>query len=217
MKFSRRSFLESAGIAAAVAAANPAEALAVQEQAAPASLPEPIAKLKSRKAEAKPITGEERRQRLERARQLMVENKLDAIMVMGGTSLIYFAGIRWFMSERTFAMVLAAKGEPFYVCPAFEEDRAREQISLGMGAANAELRLWQEDESPYQRIAEGLKDRGLSTARLGAEETVRYVFSEGVGKAAPAGDVIGRSGRLCPPCRANQSNPPGRPPSMAPP
>jgi Xaa-Pro dipeptidase len=190
MKLSRRSFLESGGIAAAVAVTHPSVALAAQEQGATAALPEPIAKLKSRKAEAKPITGEERRQRLERARQLMAENKLDAIMVMGGTSLIYFSGIRWFMSERTFAMVLPAKGEPFYVCPAFEEDRAREQISLGLGAASADLRLWQEDESPYQRIAEGIKDRGLSTARLGAEETVRYVFSEGVGKAAPALQIV---------------------------
>jgi len=170
--------------------ARPEEALAAQEQSAPSALPEPIAKLKSRKAEAKPITGDERRQRLERGRQLMAENKLDAIMVMGGTSLIYFAGIRWFMSERTFAMILPVKGEPFYVCPAFEEGRAREQIRLGMGTANAELRLWQEDESPYQRIAEGLKDRGLSTARLGAEETVRYVFSEGVNKAAPALQIV---------------------------
>ena len=189
MKSSRRSFLQSAGIAA-VALTQTSNALTTQDEAASKSLPEPIGKLKSRKAEAKPITGDERRQRLERARQLMAENKLDGIMVMGGTSLIYFAGIRWFMSERTFAMILPVKGEPFYVCPAFEEDRAREQISLGMGAANAELRLWQEDESPYQRIAEGLKDRGLSTARLGAEETVRYVFSEGVGKAAPALQIV---------------------------
>jgi Xaa-Pro dipeptidase len=189
MKSSRRSFLQSAGIAA-VGLTQTSNALTTQDEAASKSLPEPIAKLKSRKAEAKPITGEERRQRLERARQLMADNKLDAIMVMGGTSLIYFAGIRWFMSERTFAMVLPVKGEPFYVCPAFEEDRAREQISLGMGAANADLRLWQEDESPYQRIAEGLKDRGLSTARLGAEETVRYVFSEGVGKAVPALQIV---------------------------
>ena len=189
-KTSRRNFLQNAGMAAAVAAAQPARALAVQGEAAAKPLPEPIAKLKSRKNEAKPITAQERQERLERARQLMAANKLDAIMVMGGTSLIYFTGIRWFMSERTFAMILPAKGEAFYVCPAFEEDRAREQISLGMGAANAELRLWQEDESPYQRIAEGLKDRGLSTARLGAEETVRYVFSEGAGKAAPALQIV---------------------------
>jgi Xaa-Pro aminopeptidase len=190
MKFSRRSFLETAGIAAAVALAKPDVALAEQAESASKPLPEPIAKLKSRKAEAKPITADERRQRLERARQLMAENKLDAIMVMGGTSLVYFAGIRWFMSERTFALILPVKGEPFYVCPAFEEDRAREQIAAGPSGNNPELRLWQEDESPYQRIAEGLKDRGLSSARLGAEETVRYVFSEGVGKAAPALQVV---------------------------
>jgi len=177
-------------MAAAVAAVQPVRALDVQGESAAKALPEAIARLKSRKSDARPITAEERQERLDRARQLMSANKLDAIMLMGGTSLIYFTGIRWFMSERTFAMILPAKGEAFYVCPAFEEDRAREQITLGMGAANAELRLWQEDESPYQRIAEGLKGRALSTARLGAEETVRYVFSEGVGKAAPALQVV---------------------------
>jgi Xaa-Pro dipeptidase len=190
MNPTRRHFLQSAGIAAAVAATQTGRALTLQGEAASKPLPDPIAKLKSRKAEAKPITADERKQRLERARQLMVDSKLDAIMVMGGTSLIYFTGIRWFMSERTFAFILPAKGDPFYVCPAFEEDRAREQIAGGLGSANAELRLWQEDESPYQLIAEGLKDRGLASARLGAEETVRYVFSEGVAKVAPALQVV---------------------------
>src|SRR5262249_622205 len=129
MKSSRRSFLQSAGIAATVALTNPGTAVAAQGQGEGGgrSLPEPIAKLKSRRAEAKPITPEERQQRLDRARQLIVSNKLDAILLMGGTSLVYFTGIRWFMSERTFAMVLPAKGDPFYVCPAFENDRAREQ------------------------------------------------------------------------------------------
>ena len=91
--------------------------------------PEAIAKLKSRKNEAKPITTAEREQRMERARQLMAENKIDAIMVMGGTSLVYFTNIHWWMSERLFAVILPVKGNPFYVCPAFEEDRAREQIA----------------------------------------------------------------------------------------
>jgi Xaa-Pro dipeptidase len=184
MTFSRRCFLEGSGIAAAVALANPA-ALAQQPESA-AKLPEPIARLKSRKSEAKPITADERRQRLERAKQLVAANKLDAILIMSGTSLVYFTGIRWFQSERFFSIVIPAKGEPFYVCPGFEEDRAREQISSGLGATDAEVRLWQEDESPYQRVAEGLKNRGLASGKIGAEETVRYVFSEGIGKAAPA-------------------------------
>ena len=187
MGLSRRRFLETGGIAAAAALANPTFASAQQNE--PAKLPEAIASLKSRKAEAKPITTDERHQRLEQARQLMAANKLDAILIMGGTSLIYFTGIRWFMSERYFSIVVPAKGEPFYVCPAFEEDRAREQIS-GLSASDAEVRLWQEDESPYQRVAEGLKNRGLSSGRVGAEETVRYVFSEGIGKVAPAVQIV---------------------------
>ena len=184
MKLSRRHFLETAGIATAVTLAQPGSALAAQDEGGK-KLPEPIAKLKSRKAEAQPITTAEREQRMERARELMAENKLDAIMIMGGTSLVYFSNIRWWMSERTFALILPVKGSPFYVCPAFEEDRAREQIASGPGGTNAEVRTWQEDESPYQRIAEGLKDRKLSAGSVGMEETVRYVFSEGLSKAAP--------------------------------
>jgi Xaa-Pro aminopeptidase len=183
MNFSRRHFLETAGIATAVTLARPGAALAQTESAG--KLPEPIARLKSRRDEAKPITTAEREQRMERARQLMAENKIDAIMVMGGTSLVYFSNIHWWMSERTFALILPVKGTPFYVCPAFEEDRAREQIAGGPGGNNPEIKLWHEDESPYQRIADGLKDRGLTNGKLGMEETVRYVFSEGVGKAAP--------------------------------
>jgi Xaa-Pro dipeptidase len=55
-----------------------------------------------------------------------------------------------------------------------------------MDETNPEVRLWQEDESPYQRVAEGLRDRGIKTGRLGMEETVRYVYTEGVANAAPA-------------------------------
>ncbi len=185
----RRRFLQNAGIAASVALAQPGSAFS-QNPPEAKFIPEPIAKLKSRKDEAKPITPAEREQRLERARQLIGENKLDAIMMIGGTSLLYFTGIHWWLSERLFAMVLPVKGSPFYVCPAFENDRAREQIALGMGDAKPEVRLWQEDESPYQRVAQGLKDRGLTTGKLGMEETVRFVYTDGVGKAAPTLQIV---------------------------
>lgn len=185
MSFTRRNFLQTAGLATTGLLIS-SEHAAGQAESDSKSLPPAIARLKSRKAEATPITVAEREQRLERARQLMAENKLDAIMVMGGTSLVYFSNIRWWMSERLFALILPVKGNPFYVCPGFEEDRAREQIASGPGGNNPEIRLWQEDESPYQRIAEGLKDRGITSGHLGMEETVRYVFFEGVSKAAPS-------------------------------
>src|SRR5205823_9296442 len=132
-----------------------------------------------------PTTTEERGERQEKARRLMADNKLDAILLTEGTSLTYFSGIHWGGSERLFAMVLPVKGNVFYVCPAFEEGRAREQIAKAPGAEQADVRIWQEDGSPYQRVAQGLNDRGLSTGTLGMEETVRFVFSQGIGKASP--------------------------------
>ena len=86
---------------------------------------------------------------------------------MEGTSLRYFTGIRWWGGERTFALILPAKGAAFYVCPAFEEGRAREQISNSPDGAQVDVRIWREDENPYQRIAQGLKERGIATGGLG--------------------------------------------------
>jgi len=148
-------------------------------------LPSSIAALKSMKDQATPISNDERRERQEKARQLMETHHLEAILLMEGTSLDYFTGIRWWGGERMFAMVLPAKGAAFFVCPAFEEGRAREQISKSADSEKADVRIWQEDESPYQRIAQGFEDRGIASGRIGIEETVRYVFSEGIGKAAP--------------------------------
>jgi Xaa-Pro dipeptidase len=138
------------------------------------------------KSLAHPITAEERRSRIARARELMAANHLDAIVIAPGTSLVYFSDIHWWPSERFFAMVLPAKGNPFYVSPAFEEGRAREQVARGPLGDTADVRIWQEDESPYARLAEGLKDHGIATGRVGCEETMYYVFSSNLAKAAPA-------------------------------
>lgn len=149
------------------------------------ALPSAIASLPSMRNQARPITAAERGGRLAKARRLMAEQKLDAMLLTGGTSLVYFSNIRWGISERLFAMVVPAKGEPFYVCPAFEEDRAREQIARGPLAASPDVRTWEEDASPYALLAGGLRDRGIATGRVGIEETVRFVFSHGLAAAAP--------------------------------
>jgi Xaa-Pro aminopeptidase len=180
---SRRRFLE-AGSIAAVAAASSTQLTAEAAECAGDKLPPAIAALKSRKEEAKPITREERAQRWERARQLMAENALDAILLMEGTSLKYFTGIRWWGGERTFALVLPQRGSPFYVCPAFEEGRAREQISNAPEGTEPDVRIWNEDQSPYERIAQGLRDRSIATGKIGIEETVRFVFADAITKAA---------------------------------
>ncbi len=149
----------------------------------------PIGKLKSRRAEAKPITLEERQARVDKAQRLMTENKLDALVMIGGSSLQYFSNINWWNSERLFVMVLPAKGEPFFVSPAFEKDRALEQIARGPAGKSPHLFTWQEDESPYQTVAFGMKERGVATGRLGLEEQVKFVFADGLGQALPAAKI----------------------------
>lgn len=148
------------------------------------AVPPAIAALRSRRDEVKPITLEERAARQERARQLMRENNLSAILLTQGTSLVYFTGIDWWGGERLFAMVLPAKGDAFYVAPAFEEGRAREQIALGPNGKNPDVRVWQEDESPYARVAQGLGDRGIAGGTIGYEETIKFVFTDNIRKAA---------------------------------
>jgi Xaa-Pro dipeptidase len=185
---SRRRFLEVGGAAAGVAAVSRpllASGATIGEQTDGTSLPPSLAVLKSRKSEATPITREERQQRQERARKLMSENALDAIVLMEGTSLRYFTGIRWWGGERMFALVLPAKGAAFYVCPAFEEGRAREQLANAPDGESPDVHTWLEDESPYQRVAQGLKERGVASGKLGIEETVRFIFADGIAKAAP--------------------------------
>ena len=66
------------------------------------------------------ITVEERLTRIERARRLMAEDGVDALLVGAGASLSYFTGIGWGMIERLVAMVLTPSGRPCIVCPAFE-------------------------------------------------------------------------------------------------
>ncbi len=133
-----------------------------------------------------PITNAERLARLEKARRLMTENRIEAILLEGGSSLFYFTGVRWGLSERPFVAVIPAKGDLGWVAPAFEEARARELIEFG----GRDLRTWQEDQSPYRLIAQILKDRGISTGRVGVEERLRFFIFNGVRAEAPSVEYV---------------------------
>jgi Xaa-Pro dipeptidase len=154
----------------------------VSAVAAPQSQPEPIRRLRRMTDNVVPITLDERKARIEKAQKLMREQRIDAIYVEPGSSMFYYTGMRWSTSERMLAMVIPAKGELAWVCPKFEEERARELIQIG----HNDVRTWEEDESPYQRVAEVLRDRGIRTGTIGIEERVRFFLYDGIRLAAPA-------------------------------
>ena len=172
----RRRFLLTAS---AVAALN-----GTRHATAATTLPPAIATLGNRRSEAHPITLAERESRFDRARSLMRANQMDAIALAGGTSLDYFTGMRWGNSERLFTFLLPQKGNPFYVCPAFEEERVRERMTQAPAGRESRVFTWQEDDDPYALVARALREAGVTTGRLGIEERVPFVFSEGIRQAA---------------------------------
>ena len=188
MGISRRHLLGTGLKTAALGAMAAGASLELAAQgSAPAHAPLPPAfdKLQPLGDRVHPISTEEFQGRVAHAQRLMNEMEADpamvAMFVTPGTSLNYFTGIRWWPSERLLGLIVPRKGEPALVCPGFEADRAREQLRWPI-----EVRVWQEDESPYAVAAGILADRGLRTGRVGIEETTQYVFYDGLRAVAPA-------------------------------
>ena len=130
------------------------------------------------------------RERIAKLQEAMKEFGLGAVVLEPGPAMLYLTGVRWGKSERTFAVVLPARGEPVWVLPGFEEMRARELIHVG-----DDIRVWQEDDSPYQRIVQGLKDRGVGAragpSRVGVDDAARFFVFDGIRKLAPKLDYTG--------------------------
>ena len=120
---------------------------------------------------ANPITVDERAARQEKARQLMAANHLDAILLADGTSLEYFAGVHWWGSERLFALVLPAKGARFVYARRLKKAGRANCWPNSPEGKNADVRTWQEDQNPYEVLAQGFTDLKISTGTLGMEET----------------------------------------------
>ncbi|MCC6289786.1 MAG: aminopeptidase P family protein [Chitinophagaceae bacterium] len=142
------------------------------------------------------ITVEERMQRIEKAQRLMAVQKIGALILDAGTSMEYFSGMRWGQSERPMVVIIPVKGELVYVCPAFEEDRLRENITVGN-----KVYIWEEDENPYKKMTEALTDAGIRSGDIAIEERVRFFIVDGIKKASgkfnfKSGDPVSAACRL---------------------
>jgi Xaa-Pro aminopeptidase len=185
----RRDFLRgAAGIAGAtllgnrVSFAHSADFETIQQRQ---DLPDAIKRLTRMTGDVVPISEDERKARIAKAQRLMGEQKIDAIYLESGTSMAYFTGMRWGNSERMFALIIPQKGDLAWVCPKFEEERARELIKFGN-----DIRTWEEDASPFRRVVEIFRDRGLRNNRVGIEERVRFFLFDGIRQEAPKLDFV---------------------------
>jgi Xaa-Pro dipeptidase len=139
----------------------------------------PLADLTPMTGDIVPITSAERLTRIEKARKLMAENNIEAVILDSGTSLKYFTGISWWPSERTMVAILPAHGEVTYISPAFEAERLRQLITIGK-----DVQTWEEHESPYKQIASALKGLNIKSGNIGIEERLRFFIYDGLRKEA---------------------------------
>ena len=178
--FSRRRFLQSSAATSTIALVSP-----LREQAP--QLPSSFSALQPLGDRVHPITPDEFHSRLLHAQEAMsqLDPKFDALLFGPGSSLYYFTGIRWGLSERLLALVLPRSGTPVLISPAFEEGRMRELMRFPL-----EVRVWQEDESPTKLIATSLADQNLRTGRVGIEEMLPFTFFDHFRSAAPGFECV---------------------------
>jgi len=121
-----------------------------------------------------PISEAERVQRRDKAQRLMKELGYSAMLIESGANMTYFAGIEWGRSERLFALVVPQSGKPVVVAPAFEQQRAEDQVG-----GRFEIRVWQEDQSPEAIVAGVLRDWNVTTGKLAVDGSARtFVFNQ---------------------------------------
>ena len=180
MAMNRRNFLKSSAIAGSGAVALGSLGLKMPDQKDKNKFPglKPI-------KDVVPISLDERKSRIEKAKELMHKNNIGAIIIEPGSSFSYFVGFQWWKSERFFGAILPADGDFVYICPKFEEDRAKELILFGK-----DIRTWEEDESPFKLTAQFLKEKGISTGKIGFDETTRFFISDGISKEASGADIV---------------------------
>ena len=165
----RRNFLVSAGAMAAMATIPFDRLLAAATEA-----------LKQIKLPP-PISQAERLERIAKARQLMQQNGIGAVIVESGSSLDYLTGVQWHRSERLTAAVIPAQGDPIIVTPFFESPSIAEML-----AVPAEIRTWNEDEDPLKLVAGFLRERGVAGAPVAFEETDRYFIADRLAQQLPS-------------------------------
>jgi Xaa-Pro dipeptidase len=175
---SRREMLAlGAGALAASCTAARASAPAEPSVEERGRLDELFADLTDQSGSVEPIRTDERAARRARLGRLLAQHGLDALLCEGGPTMTYLAGVPWGRSERLFGLVVLADGGHFWICPAFEVEKARLRIEADPGGA---IVPWDEHEYAWRPLAAALRERRVE--RLGVEPQTRYFIADGIAR-----------------------------------
>ena len=141
-----------------------------------------------------PISGAEKAARVARLASLLEAARVDALVVEPGATLHYLCDLHWHVSERLFALVVLADGSSFWIAPAFEVQRATEEIAAA-GAPSGPVVGWNEDEYAWAPLATALRERGVG--RVAVEPQCRAFVHTHLAAALGAGAVLSGEPIVC--------------------
>ncbi len=122
-----------------------------------------------------PISADERAARRKRAGRILAQNGVDALLVEGGATFNYLAGITWGQSERLFALVVLADGSHFWLSPAFEAEKAKQKLAADP-LLGSDIVVWQEHEYAFPPLASELRRRKVE--RIVVDPAARYFVAD---------------------------------------
>jgi Xaa-Pro dipeptidase len=114
----------------------------------------------------------------------MQQHGIAALVLSASTSLYYFTGLSWYQSERLVGAVMTNSGKLIFVSPAFEDSKLRETLG-----EQADIRLWEEDESPYALVAQILKDENVY-GKLALDEAAPFFIADGLRQALSSYAIV---------------------------
>jgi Xaa-Pro dipeptidase len=145
------------------------------------------------------IQNEERLARIQKAQNLLRQNKMVALVLDASTNMEYFSGIRWNPSERSMLAIIPVTGEITYICPSFEEDRFIEVKKIG-----SKVLTWDEHENPFKLVINLLKSLGFNQGQIAIEEQMRFFISDGIKKVGKSFKLV-NADPITIPCRLIKS------------
>jgi Xaa-Pro dipeptidase len=138
---------------------------------------------------AKPIQKEEFQERIERACQLMQEQKIPALYLNAGVNLFYFTGFKWNASERMVGALLFPSGKLIYIAPEFEKGTIFDFMLIEGSVCG-----WEEHESPHQLFVSLLKENGIVSGEISMDETTPFFVFDGIRNCQDSYQLVSAKG-----------------------
>ncbi len=151
------------------------------------------------RGDATPISADERRQRIDRAREMMRAQGIDALYLDASTSLYYFTGMRLSRSERLHGAIIPLEGDIAYVCPAFEAAKTASLMEI-----QGEMFTWEEHEDPTGVVASTIRSIDSASKVVAIDEVTPFFTFDGLRRAGPDFSFV-NAGSVTGPCRRIKS------------